>query len=42
MINKFPKRMLRATGMSIRIKRIIHKFSYVENHVKRRKVPREN
>jgi hypothetical protein len=39
MVTKFPKRMLRATGRTIRIKRIIQEFSYVENTVKRRKYP---
>jgi hypothetical protein len=39
MVTKFPKRMLRATGRPIRIERIIHEFSYVKNHVKRRKYP---
>jgi hypothetical protein len=38
-VTKFPKRMLRAMGRPIRIKRIIHEFSYVENPVKRRKYP---
>jgi hypothetical protein len=38
-VTKFPKRMLRATGRSIRIERLIHEFSYVENLVKRRKYP---
>jgi hypothetical protein len=39
MVTKFPKRMLRATGRPIRIKRLIQEFSYVENLVKRRKYP---
>jgi hypothetical protein len=39
MVTKFTKRMLRATGMSIRIKRLIQDFSYVENLTKRRKYP---
>jgi hypothetical protein len=39
MVTKFPKRMLRVTGRPIRIKRIILEFSYVENHIKRRKYP---
>jgi hypothetical protein len=39
MVTKFPKRMLRATGRLIRIKRIIQECSYVENLVKRRKYP---
>jgi hypothetical protein len=39
MVTKFPKRILRATKMHIRIKRIIHEFWYVENLVKRRKYP---
>jgi hypothetical protein len=38
MVTKLPKR-IRATGRPIRIKRIIQEFSYVENHVKRRKYP---
>jgi hypothetical protein len=38
MITKLPKR-IRATGRPIRLKRIIHEFSYVENLVKRRKYP---
>jgi hypothetical protein len=37
MITKYVKRMLRATKMPIRIERLIKEFSYVENHVKRRK-----
>jgi hypothetical protein len=37
MVTKFTKRMLRATGRPIRIKRLIHEFSYVQNLVKRRK-----
>ncbi len=37
MVTKFVKRMLRATGRPIRIKRLIQEFSYVENLVKRRK-----
>jgi hypothetical protein len=36
MITKLPKR-IRATGRPIRIERIIQEFSYVENHVKKRK-----
>jgi hypothetical protein len=39
MVTKFAKRILRATGRPIRIKRIIHEFLYVENLVKRRKYP---
>ncbi len=39
MITKFTKKMLRATGRPIRIKRIIQDFLYVENLVKRRKYP---
>jgi hypothetical protein len=39
MVTKFTKRMLRATGMTIRIKRLIQDFSYVENLAKRRKYP---
>jgi hypothetical protein len=37
MVTKLPKRMLREIGRPIRIERIIHEFSYVENSVKRRK-----
>jgi hypothetical protein len=37
MVTKFTKRMLRATGMPIRIKKLIQDFSYVENLAKRRK-----
>jgi hypothetical protein len=37
MVTKFTKRMLRATRIPIRIKRLIQDFSYVENLVKRRK-----
>jgi hypothetical protein len=39
MITKFTKKMLRATGRPIRIKRLIQDFSYVENLIKRRKYP---
>jgi hypothetical protein len=39
MVTKFTKRMLRATGRPIRIKKLIQEFSYVENLVKRRKYP---
>jgi hypothetical protein len=39
MVTKFPKRMLRATGKPIRIKRLIQEFSYVKSLVKRRKYP---
>jgi hypothetical protein len=39
MVTKFSKRMLRTMGRPIRIKRIIHEFSYVENPVKRRMYP---
>ena len=39
MVTKFTKRMLRAMRRPIRIKRVIHEFSYVENLVKRRKYP---
>jgi hypothetical protein len=42
MVTKFTKRMLRATGMPIKIKRLIHEFLYVENLVKRRKYPVRN
>jgi hypothetical protein len=38
MVTKLPKR-IRATGRPIRIKRIMQEFSYVENHIKRRKYP---
>jgi hypothetical protein len=41
MITKFAKRMLKTMGRSIRIEKLIQKFSYIKNHVKR-KVPREN
>jgi hypothetical protein len=39
MLTKFAKSILRAMGRPIRIQRIIQKFSYVENPVKRRKYP---
>jgi hypothetical protein len=39
MIIKFTKKMLRATGRPIRIKRLIQDFLYVENLAKRRKYP---
>jgi hypothetical protein len=39
MITKFTKKMLRATGRPIGIKRLIQDFSYVENLAKRRKYP---
>jgi hypothetical protein len=39
MVTKFAKRMLSTMGSSIRIKRLIQKFLYVENLVKRRKYP---
>jgi hypothetical protein len=39
MVIKFPKRILRPPERHIRIERIIHEFSYVENLVKRRKYP---
>jgi hypothetical protein len=39
MVTKFAKKMLRTLGRSMRIKRLIQEFSYVENHVKRRKYP---
>jgi hypothetical protein len=38
-ITEFTKKMLRATGRPIRIKRLIQDFSYVENLAKRRKYP---
>jgi hypothetical protein len=34
MITKFTKKMLRATGRPIRIKRFIQYFLYVENHAR--------
>jgi hypothetical protein len=39
MVTEFAKRMLRATGRTIIIERLIHDFSYVENLVKMRKYP---
>jgi hypothetical protein len=42
MVTKFTKRMLRATRMSIRIKRLIQDFSYVEKSCKEEKVPCKN
>jgi hypothetical protein len=39
MITKFTKKMLRATGRPIRIKRLIQDFSHVGNLAKRRKYP---
>jgi hypothetical protein len=39
MVTKFNERMLRATGMLIRNKRLIQEFSHIENLVKRRKYP---
>jgi hypothetical protein len=39
MITKFTKKILRATGRPIRIKRLIQDFLYVENFAKRRKYP---
>jgi hypothetical protein len=39
MVKKFPKRMLKAMGRPIRIRRLIQKDLYVENLVKRRKYP---
>ncbi len=39
MITKFTKKILRATGRPIRIKRLIQDFLYVENLAKRRKYP---
>jgi hypothetical protein len=39
MVTKFAKRMLRTMGRSLRIKRLIQKFTYVKNLVKRRKYP---
>jgi hypothetical protein len=39
MVSKFTKRMLRATGMPKKIKRLIQEFSHIENLVKRRKYP---
>jgi hypothetical protein len=40
MVTEFTKRMLRATGMAIRIERLMQEFLYVENLVKRRKYPK--
>jgi hypothetical protein len=37
MITKFTKKILRATGRPIRIKRLIQDFSYIGNLAKRRK-----
>jgi hypothetical protein len=42
MVTKFPKRMLRATGRSIRIKRLIQEFSSVEKPCEEEKVPYKN
>jgi hypothetical protein len=42
MITKFTKKMLRAMGRPIRIKRLIQDFSYVEKSCKEEKVPRKN
>jgi hypothetical protein len=39
MITKFTKKMLKATGRPIRIKRLIQDFPYVKNLAKRRKYP---
>jgi hypothetical protein len=39
MVTKFTKKMLRATGRPIRIKRLIQDFSYIENLTKRKKYP---
>jgi hypothetical protein len=39
MVTKFANRILRATERPIRIKRVIHDFSYVENPLKGRKCP---
>jgi hypothetical protein len=39
MITKFTKKMLRATGRPIRIKKLIQVFIYIKNLVKRRKYP---
>jgi hypothetical protein len=38
-VTKFAKSILRAPGRSIRIKRLIQEFLYVENLVRRRKYP---
>jgi hypothetical protein len=38
-VTKFAKSILRAPGRSIRIKRLIQEFLYVENVVRRRKYP---
>jgi hypothetical protein len=37
MVTKFTKRMLRATRMPIKIKRLIQEFSHIENLVMGRK-----
>jgi hypothetical protein len=39
MVTKFTKKMLRATGIPIRIKRLIQDISYVENLINRREYP---
>jgi hypothetical protein len=39
MVTKFAKRILKAMRRPIRIERVIHEYSYVENPVKRRKYP---
>jgi hypothetical protein len=39
MVTKFTNRMLRATRMSKKIKRLIQEFSHIENLVKSRKYP---
>jgi hypothetical protein len=39
MITKFTKKMLRATGRPIRIKRLIQDFLYVENLARRENTP---
>jgi hypothetical protein len=39
MITKFTKKILRATGRPIRIKRLIQDFSYIGNLAKKRKYP---
>jgi hypothetical protein len=37
MVTKFAKRILKAMGRPIKIKRVIQEFSDIENPVKRRK-----
>jgi hypothetical protein len=42
MVTKFTKRMLRTTGMPIRIKRLIQDFSHIEKSCKEDNIPRKN